>query len=174
VEEIDKMKKEPEIKPIKLPRCKLCLHGKNFEIQKHIDDASLTAKEISERYSIPEHVIATHKNNSHREKLLAFGWMDYTVRKKGIEAADLLADFVTKWAEQLRVRKGDTIKDADALKAIMEYNRLHGDIVDRAEILVKQDIGEAIALHLSNSGDIDKKIKEQKKKDLDDFTKDIE
>jgi len=163
-----------EIQPIKLPRCKLCLHPDNFEIQKSLDDASLTHKEIAERYGFPEHVISVHNKNGHREKLLAYGWMDYTVRKKGVDAGEILAEFVEKWAKQLRVRKGESIKDADALKAIMEYNRLHGDIVERSEIMVKQDIGDAIAEHLNNAGLQDIKIKEQKKKDLDDFTKDID
>jgi len=131
-----------------LPNCKLCNHIKSFEIQKCLDTHSMTHDEIEDMYGISTGVIANHNKAKHRNQLISFGWADYIARKKGIDAGNILADYIGKWADTLDTREGASIKDSDVLKAISEFNKLQGSIVEKHEITLKRDLGKAIKDYL--------------------------
>jgi len=129
-----------------LPHCKVCRHDKNFEIQKDIDSGNYTFHELAEKYDVPDYRIRTHVEDLHRERLITWGEIDYNIRKNAMSVADVLIAYITKWAATIEDR--EDIKDADVLKAIEVISKLDDDTgksVDRHEVIVKRDIGVAIA-----------------------------
>lgn len=139
-----------EIQAPKLPlKCTLCHHERNLEIQDDIDGGLGNVK-ISEKYDLPIHVITNHISKSHREKLIAWGIVDNKVREEAINIAEILTEYIRVWSQGIRRRLPKNIDDKDALKAISELNKLHGSIVNKHEVVVKQDIGKAIKDYLDS------------------------
>lgn len=124
--------------------CQICHHEKNFEIQKAIDNGE-SMSSLSIKYNISKYVINSHIKNNHRISLIAFGEMDYVLRKKSVDAALILADYIDKWAMGLIDRQSKTIRDNDALKALELFSKIQGTLVNKHEITVKKSIEEALS-----------------------------
>lgn len=136
-----------------LPRCKVCNNIKQrFLIQRDIDEG-LDPKNIAKKYNIPGRSVALHINGNHRDNLIAFGTIDYVVRKKAIDVGLTLADLINKWSSGLPIRTPDTIKDSDAIKAMELYMKASGTLINKHEVTVKRTIEDALKDFLGETED---------------------
>ena len=126
----------------KLPKCVICNHADRFAIQKMIDDGA-TSREIMKKFNINSHSIKNHINKEHRANLLNFGQIDYVMRKKNIDVALTLVEFIEKWKSGMESRV-EPIKDSDAIHALELYAKAEGNLVNKHEITVKRSIEDAL------------------------------
>jgi len=105
--------------------------------------------EICLNFKLTRLNIEKHISDNHRETLMAWGIMDYTVRKYAINAGNTLGEFIDKWQKGLVERTPKSIKDSDALKAIELYSKLAGELTDKHEVTIKHSIEDALKEYLS-------------------------
>lgn len=129
-----------------LPNCKVCQHEKRFVIQKEIDGGALPVN-IFDNYGVPKISTTNHMKEHHREKLILYGAVDYTIRKKGIDTAEILLDYIERWVNSIKTRTD--FKDSDGIKAIELFNKIQGSIVNKHEIKVTKTVDEALRDFLS-------------------------
>ena len=127
--------------------CLICHHELRFAIQKDIDEG-FDISDIATKYTVRSSDVKKHNERGHREGLIAFGTADYIMRKKAIDVGTNLVDFIQKWAENIKNRHPDKIKDADAIRAIELYMKSRGDFVDKHEVTIKRSIEEALGSFL--------------------------
>lgn len=153
----------------RLPKCLICNHEHKFAIQKALDD-NVPKSEISRTYGINIHVIDNHIFFNHRVDLIAYGTMDYVIRKKAIDVGITLADFIERWSEGVKGRVSESIKDSDAIKAMELYLKAEGNLVAKHEITIKRSIEDALKDFLAE----DIKEEEDEKKYLEEENAEIE
>jgi len=129
-----------------LPRCKVCNSENRFLIQKEIDSGELPA-DISIKYNISHNIILNHINRGHRSQLLAWGAVDYVVRKKSVDIAETLNHMIEKLASKI---DSPDFKNADLIKAIELFSKLEGRIVDKHEVMLKKSVDDEIRDYLNS------------------------
>jgi len=130
------------------PRCQVCHHQRRLDIQKDIDDAILTKRQIAEKYGVSIHSITNHISQNHRERLIAWSVMDYQVRKAGFDIGETLVAYLKRWCVSLQQRTGEEIRDSDALKALEMLMKFRGEGKEVHEVTVKKSLGEMIKEYL--------------------------
>jgi len=148
-----------------IPRkCRICNNENRFAIQKAIDNGATIAA-IAREYKISSSSISIHIENNHRENLIAFGTVDYVVRKKAIDVGITLAEYLEKWQTGIPKRTPDTIKDSDAIKAMELYLKSEGNLINKHEITVKKSIEDALKEFLECDENEEEHTKEETGKD---------
>jgi hypothetical protein len=127
----------------KLPNCKVCNHEARFAIQKSLDNG-VPYTAIMNEYQISLSDINVHVKNDHRENLIAFGTMDYVIRKKAVDIGLILADYIDKWSSGLEARMPKTIRDGDVIRAMDLYLKSRGELTNKHEVTVKRSIEDAL------------------------------
>ncbi len=138
-------------------RCQVCHHENKFAIQKLIDKGEAVSL-ISKEYNISTYAIKAHIMNNHRTNLIAFGEMGYILRKKSVDAALVLADYINKWSDSIQERRPETIKDSDAIKALELFSKVQGTLIDKHEIVIKRSIEDALKIFLECDDDKDSEL----------------
>lgn len=146
----------------RLPKCLICHHENKFAIQKALDDAVLPKTEIAKTYNVSVAVINNHIYFDHRTSLIAYGTMDYVIRKKAIDVGLTLVDFIERWSEGVKGRVSESIKDSDALKAMELYLKAEGNLVNKHEVTVKRSIEDALKDYLTVEDDETEHLEEKK------------
>ncbi len=137
-----------EIKTPKLPsRCQVCHHEKRFELQKAIDDGG-RLEELSQKYNIPISSIQYHNKVGHRTDLLTWGYADYSIRKNAKRYDEInsqtICEMTKKCLEAAKRMSPDDFKPGDVTKFIEFMTKLSGEMVDKHEVTMKQDLGTKI------------------------------
>lgn len=138
----------------KLPRkCKICMSEDKFVIQKELDSGA-TNKTISEFHKgITEGDVQKHISQGHRWKLMAFGTVDYTIRKLNINVGERLTNIIEKLTKDLETKNSDETKYIDIiheLKSALElYAKMEGTLINKHEIKVERSIEDALKEFLS-------------------------
>lgn len=153
-----------------LPKCRVCNHENKFSIQKALDEGGHKAT-IAKKYDISVEAISSHIFFNHRPTLIAYGTMDYVIRKKAIDVGLTLADFIEKWSEGTKGRISETIKDGDAIKAMELYLKSEGSLVNKHEVTVKRSIEDALKDYLTVDEEKDEAEHSETKKIEDGTTK---
>lgn len=136
-----------ELELPELPKCGVCYSDDKFLIQKEIDKGELPA-DIAETYTVPRKEILRHIADHHREKLIAYGLIDYTIRKKAVNMAEMLLKMIEKWEKGLDQREDRDVKDADVIRAMELYQKMQGTLVEKSEVTVKRSVDDAIKDYL--------------------------
>ena len=134
--------------------CAICGHELRFAIQKDID-MGLDILQIQKKYDIKMEHVNKHIVKLHRAALISFGQADYEVRKAGIDIGKNLASFIDKWMTKVQVQNPDSIKDADAIRAMELYLKSRGELTDKHEVTVKKSIEEALSSFLGEEESTD-------------------
>jgi len=131
----------PELQLPELPKCELCNNDARFVIQKKLDNGSLP-NDISIEYNVTRKDVLRHIEEHHREKLISYGLIDYAVRKKAVNMAEILLKMIETWNKTLETRTD--FKDSDVLKAIELYQKMQGSLVEKHEVTIKRSVDDAV------------------------------
>ena len=132
-------------------KCKVCNSGSRFIIQKAIDN-NATITMIATEFKVSESDIRKHIEGGHRGALLELGMADYVMRRKGIDVSLTLSNLIEKWSTGVSSRMPETIKDADAIRAMELYLKAQGELTNKHEITVKRTIEDALKDYLADDG----------------------
>ena len=139
------------MKEIEIPQiaknCKICGNELRFAIQKDLD-MGLDLIRIEKKYGLDMEDTQKHITGNHRIALITHGQVDYILRKKAIDIGESLAEFIDKWSANIKIRTPETIKDADAIRAMELYLKSRGELTEKREITVKRSIEEALGAFL--------------------------
>lgn len=140
----------------KIPaNCKICNHFSKFVIQKAIDNNVIFSM-IAKEFKITEDNINRHVNEEHRDSLLELGITDYVLRRKSIDVALTLSTLIEKWAVGVTDRMPETIKDADAIRAMELYMKSQGGLVNKHEVKISRTVDDALTEFLSDEDETEK------------------
>ena len=139
----------------KIPEnCKVCNHFDKFAIQKAIDN-NVKKSMICKEFNITSLDITRHINGAHRDSLLELGIADYVLRRKNIDVGLTLSSLIEKWATGVPTRMPETIKDADAIRAMELYLKSQGGLVNKHEVKVTRTVDDALTEFLSDDAEDD-------------------
>lgn len=145
-------------------RCQICTSENKYLIQKAIDNGA-SVSQIAKEYNVSASSINYHIKAEHRENLLAFGVMDYIIKRKAIDVGLTLADYLEKWKSVISERPGQSIKDSDALKALELYSKVTGNLINKHEVTVKRSVEDALKEFLECDEDETEHTEEKEGKD---------
>lgn len=134
----------------KIPaNCKICNHVSKFVIQKALDNNVIFSM-IAKEFKITVDNINRHVNEGHRDSLLELGITDYVLRRKSIDVGLTLSTLIEKWAVGVADRIPETIKDADAIRAMELYLKSQGELINKHEVKVTRTVDDALTEFLSD------------------------
>lgn len=125
------------------PRCQVCHHEKRFELQKAIDDGVIL-EELAQKYNISASSIQYHNNIGHRVELLKWGWFDRSIRNTAVIYDKMLCEMAKKGLSAAEKLNPDDLKPGDIIKLVELGKRVQGEMIDKHEITVKQNLGDKI------------------------------